>query len=129
MPETRGLTTAPDGGIYWFVYPFHETFYYLDDNGVPQPYPYCKASPKGVININKDWLDKCGIEYSMFMTPEQLKDALVAFRDNAELLLGEDAAELTPEQRDLLSNWNKLDAADKKLYLELLRSLNGKTKQ
>ena len=41
----------------------------------------------------------------------------------------EDAAELTPEQRDLLSNWNKLDAADKKLYLELLRSLNGKTKQ
>ncbi len=81
VPEIRGLTTAPDGGIYWFVYPFHETFYYLDDNGVPQPYPYCKASPKGVININKDWLDKCGIEYSMFMTPEQLKDALVAFRE------------------------------------------------
>ena len=43
-----------------------------------------------------------------------------------ELLLGEDAADLSPDQRDLLSNWDKLDAADKKLYLDLLRSLNSK---
>ena len=42
------------------------------------------------------------------------------------LLLGEDAADLTPEQRDLLSNWNKLTDADKKLYLALLHSLNEK---
>ena len=42
------------------------------------------------------------------------------------LLLGEDAADLTPEQRDLLSNWNRLTDADKKLYLALLHSLNEK---
>ena len=43
-----------------------------------------------------------------------------------ELLLGEDAADLSPDQRDLLSNWGKLDDADKRLYLDLLRSLNSK---
>ena len=42
------------------------------------------------------------------------------------LLLGEDAADLSPDQRDLLSNWGKLDEADKRLYLDLLRSLNSK---
>ena len=43
-----------------------------------------------------------------------------------ELLLGEDVAELTPEQRELLSNWKKLRDKDKQLYLALLRSLNEK---
>ena len=43
-----------------------------------------------------------------------------------ELLLGEDVTELTPEQRDLLANWNKLSDSDKKLYIDLLHSLNEK---
>ena len=43
-----------------------------------------------------------------------------------ELLLGEDVAELTPEQRELLSSWKKLTDKDKQLYLALLRSLNEK---
>ena len=43
-----------------------------------------------------------------------------------ELLLGEDVAELTPEQWELLSNWKKLSDKDKQLYLALLRSLNEK---
>ena len=43
-----------------------------------------------------------------------------------ELLLGEDVAELTPEQRELLFNWKKLSDKDKQLYLALLRSLNEK---
>ena len=46
-----------------------------------------------------------------------------------ELLLGENAAELTLEPLDLLANWNKLSSADKKLYLDLLRSLNEKKEQ
>ena len=46
-----------------------------------------------------------------------------------ELLLGDDVAELTPEQRELLSNWNRLSDADKELYLDLLRSLNDKKSQ
>ena len=46
-----------------------------------------------------------------------------------ELLLGENATELTPEHLDLLANWNKLSSADKKLYLDLLRSLNEKKEQ
>ena len=43
-----------------------------------------------------------------------------------ELLLGEDVTELTPEQWNLISHWNKLSDTDKKLYMDLLRSLNEK---
>ena len=43
-----------------------------------------------------------------------------------ELLLGEDVPKLTPEQRDLLANWNRLSDSDKKLYIDLLHSLNEK---
>lgn len=42
-------------------------------------------------------------------------------------LLGEDARGLSAEQRELLANWSKLSDADKKLYLELLHSLNEKS--
>ena len=43
-----------------------------------------------------------------------------------ELLLGEDVTELSSDQRELLSNWDKLNDEDKTLYLALLRSLNEK---
>lgn len=44
----------------------------------------------------------------------------------SELLTEDDSAKLTPEHRELLENWEKLDAEDKKLCLGLLRSLNRK---
>ena len=44
----------------------------------------------------------------------------------SELLAEEVSATLTPEQRELLENWEKLDAEDKRLCLDLLRSLNRK---
>lgn len=43
-----------------------------------------------------------------------------------ELLLGSDYPELTEEQKELLSRWSRLSAEDKKLYLNLLRSMNEK---
>lgn len=44
----------------------------------------------------------------------------------ADLLVGYSVAELSDEHRELLENWEKLDAEDKKLCLGLLRSLNRK---
>lgn len=44
----------------------------------------------------------------------------------ADLLVGYSTIDLTDEQRDLLENWEKLDADDKRLCLDLLRSLNRK---
>ena len=80
VPEARGLTTAPDGGIYWFIYPFSDSMYHLVD-GQAVKYENYKGAPKHVINVNLDWLKKVGIEYKMFMTPEEFKEVLVAFRE------------------------------------------------
>ena len=80
VPEVRGLTSAPDGGIYWFVYPYHVEIYHKDETGAVVPYEHHKEWMHG-ININKDWMDAVGIEYKMFMTPEEFKDVLVAFRE------------------------------------------------
>ncbi len=44
--------------------------------------------------IRKDWLDKLGL--GLPTTEEEFHDALVAFRDNAELLLGADAEKMIP---------------------------------
>ena len=44
----------------------------------------------------------------------------------SELLTDDVSDQLTPEQRELLENWEKLDDEDKKLCLCLLRSLNQK---
>ena len=78
VPEARGLTTAPDGGIYWFIYPFSAEMYHIVD-GQPVKYEDYKGASHN-ININLDWLKKVGIEYKMFMTPEEFKAAMEAFR-------------------------------------------------
>jgi putative aldouronate transport system substrate-binding protein len=44
--------------------------------------------------IRKDWLDKLGL--GLPTTEAEFHDALVAFRDNAELLLGADAEKMIP---------------------------------
>ena len=44
--------------------------------------------------IRKDWLDKLGL--AIPTTEEEFYNCLVAFRDNAELLLGEDADKMVP---------------------------------
>lgn len=80
VPQTRGLTTASDGGVYWFVYPYSAKWYDYDENGKLYPMGDVPGVTYG-ININKDWLDKVGIEYSMFMTLDEFKDALVTFRE------------------------------------------------
>lgn len=44
--------------------------------------------------IRGDWLDKLGLEAPS--TREEFHNCLIAFRDNADLLLGEDASEMIP---------------------------------
>ena len=43
-----------------------------------------------------------------------------------ELLLGDGYPELSDDQKELLSRWNRLSPEDKRLYLELLRSMDAK---
>lgn len=44
--------------------------------------------------IRADWLDKLGLEAPT--TREEFHDCLIAFRDNADVLLGEDASKMIP---------------------------------
>ena len=74
--------------------------------------------------IRKDWLDKLGL--ALPTTEAEFHDCLVAFRDNAELLLGADAAKMVPFsistdigwRADLL-NVSKVpeDVSDETLYV------------
>ena len=74
--------------------------------------------------IRKDWLDKLGLKIPT--TEAEFHDCLVAFRDNAELLLGADAAKMVPFsistdigwRADLL-NVSKVpeDVSDETLYV------------
>lgn len=54
-----------------------------------------KAVPDARVTfIRSDWLEKLGLEAPS--TREELHNCLIAFRDNAELLLGEDADNMIP---------------------------------
>ena len=47
----------------------------------------------------------------------------------SELLLGESAAELGPEEHELLSAWREIDSENRDLCMQLLRALARKEKQ
>lgn len=53
--------------------------------------------------IRKDWLDKLGMPLPT--TEEEFKNCLIAFRDNAELLLGADAAKMVPYSTSYDIGW------------------------
>ena len=53
--------------------------------------------------IRKDWLDKLGL--AVPTTEKEFHDALVAFRDNAELLLGADAKKMIPYSTSTDIGW------------------------
>ena len=74
--------------------------------------------------IRKDWLDKLGL--AVPTTIEEFEACLVAFRDNAELLLGADAAKMTPyttsydigwRNDHLLTSFVPDAATDEELYI------------
>ena len=74
--------------------------------------------------IRKDWLDKLGL--GLPTTEAEFHDALVAFRDNAELLLGADAEKMIPYTTSTDIGWrNDLlcvsyvpnDVSDETLYV------------
>lgn len=43
-----------------------------------------------------------------------------------QLLLGDGYPELTNDQKEVLTNWDRLNPTDKQLFLDLLRSFNAK---
>lgn len=53
--------------------------------------------------VRKDWLDKLGLDVPT--TTQEFEDMLVAFRDNAELLLGEDASRMVPYSTSYDIGW------------------------
>ena len=53
--------------------------------------------------IRKDWLDKLGLELPT--TEEEFYNCLVAFRDNAETLLGDDADKMVPYSTSYDIGW------------------------
>ena len=74
--------------------------------------------------IRKDWLDKLGMELPT--TKAEFEACLVAFRDNAELLLGEDASRMVPYSTSYDIGWrNNIltvsfvpdDITDEELYI------------
>ncbi len=73
-PQAKGMLTTEDGKIYWFPYIYRLGL--LDENGKDMG---DRSGGSFQASIRKDWLDAVGIEYSMFMTPDELFDALLAF--------------------------------------------------
>ena len=74
--------------------------------------------------IRKDWLDKLGMELPT--TKAEFEECLIAFRDNAELLLGDDAARMVPYSTSQDIGWrNNIltvsfvpdDITDEELYV------------
>ncbi|MBQ6232267.1 MAG: sugar ABC transporter substrate-binding protein [Clostridia bacterium] len=74
--------------------------------------------------IRKDWLDKLNL--TMPTNKAEFEERLIAFRDNAELLLGEDAAKMVPYSTSYDIGWrnNNLtvsfvpdDITDEELYI------------
>lgn len=72
--------------IYWDKDPESGTIWALE----------AKLAVSNRINtfIRKDWLDTLGLEVPT--TKEEFENVLIAFRDNAETLLGEDADKMVP---------------------------------
>lgn len=74
--------------------------------------------------VRKDWLDKLGL--SEPTTKQEFEDMLVAFRDNAELLLGDDADKMIPysvsydvgwRAATLIESFMDPDISDKEYYV------------
>lgn len=84
MPNTYGLLTTEN--VYWHENPQTGNIWALAGRHITD----------GRINtfIREDWLNTLGIAPPT--TQQEFEDALIAFRDNAELLLGADASRLVP---------------------------------
>ncbi len=81
---------------------------------------------QGRINtfVRKDWLDTLGL--SAPTTTEEFHDMLIAFRDNADKLLGDDASKMVPfsisydvgwRAANLISSFMDPDITDKEYYV------------
>lgn len=75
-----------DTNIYWDKDPVNGTIWALEG----------KLSVSNRINtfVRQDWLDKLGMKAPS--TKQEFEDMLVAFRDNADTLLGADASKMIP---------------------------------
>lgn len=103
-----------------------DDIYYCDATGSEVWYlPTCDLEPDaGVTFIRKDWLDKLGLEAPE--TREEFHNCLTAFRDNADLLLGDEASSMIPffvdsepnvSAKPLLDSCLDTDINDKDFYV------------
>lgn len=74
-PGALGANTSPDGKLYWFSYLANTKF--IDEQGNDLGNV---ASPH-ILSIRADWLEKAGIEYKFFYTPDELYDILMEFQE------------------------------------------------
>ena len=103
-----------------------DDIYYCDATGSEVWYlPTCDLEPDaGVTFIRKDWLDKLGLEAPE--TRVEFHNCLTAFRDNADLLLGDEASSMIPffvdsepnvSAKPLLDSCLDTDINDKDFYV------------
>ena len=74
-PGSVGSNTAPDGKMYWFSY-LNNITYVDPETGDLLPQENARTTM-----IRKDWLDKVGVEWKDFYTPDELYDILVKFQE------------------------------------------------
>ena len=75
-PGVLASVTAADGGIYWFSYLNSPT--YVDDEG--NLLTNFKGAPYSS-SIREDWLKNAGLEYSIYMTHEELYESLLKIQE------------------------------------------------
>ncbi len=74
-PGAWEATTAPDGKVYWFSALSKITIRYIETDTTVSPYN--AFTPL----FRYAWLEKIGVEYKDFYTPEEVYDILVAMRE------------------------------------------------
>lgn len=105
-----------DTNIYWDKDPETGTIWALE----------AKLAVTNRVNtfVRKDWLDKLGLDAPT--TKQEFEDMLIAFRDNAELLLGADADKMIPysvsydvgwRAATLIESFLDPDMSDKEYYV------------
>lgn len=105
-----------ESNIYWDKDPVDGTLWAIEG----------KLAVSNRINtfVRKDWLDKLGLKEPT--TKQEFEDMLIAFRDNAETLLGADADKMVPysisydvgwRAATLIESFINPDVSDKEYYV------------
>lgn len=76
-PGTLGTQIAADGKLYWFCYLYAPVTYDINTGAKSSD-----ISGYRTLLLRADWLEKVGVEYKPFWSPDELIDVLVKFQEN-----------------------------------------------